>query len=151
MAEDMGLTPAEQRAISKSYTANMEVIYKEMLQRGMFTWQQQWNGQANPQDKNGCCTRPLVTKGASCAATLRKYCAADSPSQTRVMNYAFSPGSCTGGSGKVPLTAPTQDIANFLLIRGPYAFLGHGWLGYVHCYSPSGTSVCVCDELGNCL
>ena len=45
------------------------------------------------------------------------------------MNYAFSPGSCTGGSGMVPLTAPTQDIANFLLIRGPYAFLGHGWLG----------------------
>ena len=29
----------------------------------------------------------------------------------------------------MPLTAPTQDIANFLLIRGPYAFLGHGWLG----------------------
>ena len=31
--------------------------------------------------------------------------------------------------GLVPLTAPVQDIANFLLVRGPYAFLGHGWLG----------------------
>lgn len=129
MAQDMGLTPAEQKRISKSYQANMAVIYAEMLQRGMFTWQQQWNGQSDPTAKNGCCTRPLVKKGSTCAATLRKYCAADSPSQTRVMNYAFSPGSCTGGTGLVPLTAPEQDIANFLLIRGPHAFLGHGWLG----------------------
>jgi hypothetical protein len=44
--------------------------------------------------------------------TLRKLCAADSPAQTRVLNYAFSPGSCTGGTGKVPLTAPVQDIAS---------------------------------------
>ena len=28
-----------------------------------------------------------------------------------------------------PRTSPVQDIANFLLVRGPYAFLGHGWLG----------------------
>merc|ERR1711907_722778 len=31
------------------------------------------------------------------------------------------------GASRTP--SPTQDIANFLLIRGPYAFLGHGWLG----------------------
>ena len=29
----------------------------------------------------------------------------------------------------VKLTAPLQDIANFLLIRGAHAFLGHGWVG----------------------
>lgn len=130
MTEDMGLTPAMQLQISKSYHSNMAVIYAEMLTRGMFTWQQMWNGQSSPSDKNGCCTRPLVSKGASCAPTLRKYCAADSPSQTRVMNYAFSPGSCTGGTTvTIPLTAPKQDIVNFNLIRGPHAFLGHGWLG----------------------
>merc|ERR1719331_1751610 len=129
MVDDMGLTPAEQKSIAKSYQANMAVIYGEILKRGMFSWQQQWNGQASPTAKNGCCTRPLVHKGSSCAPTLRKLCAADSPTQSRVMNYAFSPGSCTGGRGLVPLTSPTQDIANFLLIRGPYAFLGHGWLG----------------------
>jgi len=124
MKQDMGLTPAEQLKISKSYQANMKVIYDEMLKRGMFTWQQMWNGQSNPTAKNGCCTSPLVSEGAtSCAASLRKYCAANSPSQTRVLNYAFSPGSCTpGGSGLVPLTAPKQDIANFLLIRGTHAY-----------------------------
>ena len=93
----------------------MEVIYAEMLQRGMFTWQQQWNGQG-PGQTNGCCTRPLVNKGASCATALRKLCAADSPAQTRVMNYAFSPGSCTGGSGtcarthSAPFVVATQSF-----------------------------------------
>jgi hypothetical protein len=112
MTEDMGLTPAEQKAISKSYQANMAVIYAEILKRGMFSWQQQWNGQADSTAKNGCCTKPLVKKGSSCAPTLRKLCAANSPAQTRVLNYAFSPGSCTGGTGQVPLTAPVQDIAS---------------------------------------
>ena len=97
----------------------MAVIYAEILKRGMFSWQQQWNGQSSPTAKNGCCTRPIVNKGSSCVPTLRKLCAADSPAQSRVMNFAFSPGSCKGGSGPIPLTAPEQDIANFLLIRGP--------------------------------
>lgn len=116
MSEDMGLTAAEQMQIHKSYQANMATVYAEILKRGMFSWQQQWNGQASPTAKNGCCTGPLVNNGSSCAPTLRKLCAADSPTQTRVMNYAFSPGSCKGGTGLVPLTAPVQDIANFLLV-----------------------------------
>ena len=127
MTEDMGLTPEEQRAISKSYHQNMAVIYNTVLQRGKFSWQQMWNGQESSR-KTFCCTKPLVFK-ESCAANLRKYCEPGSPAQTRVLHYAFSPGSCGGGTGKVPLTAPLQDIASFLLIRGPHAYLGHGWLG----------------------
>ena len=88
-------------------------------------------GQGNPDAKNGCCTRPLVTKGSSCAGQLRKLCAADSPAQTRATMYAFSPGGCGGDPSK--LTDPVQDIANFLLTRGPHAWLGHGWLGCPRC------------------
>jgi hypothetical protein len=109
MAEDMGITAADQMQISKSYQANMATVYAEILKRGMFSWQQQWNGQSSPTAKNGCCTQPLVHKGPSCAVTLRKFCAANSPSQNRVMNYAFSPGSCKHSSDPlVPLTAPVQ-------------------------------------------
>jgi len=68
-----------------------------------------------------------VHEGPTCAATLRALCAKDSPAQTRAMTYAFSPGRCQGDPGN--LTSPVQDIANFLLVRGPYAYLGHGWLG----------------------
>lgn len=129
MTEDMGLTAADQMQISKSYQANMATVYAEIMRRGMFSWQQQWNGQSSPTAKTGCCTQPLVRNGSSCAPTLRKLCAANSMAQTRVLNYAFSPGGCSGGPGVVPLTAPLQDIANFLLIRGAHAFLGHGWVG----------------------
>ena len=132
MTEDMGLTAAEQAKIAKSYQANMAVIYDEILKRGMFSWQQLWNGQSNPDAKNGCCTKPLVTKGSSCADQLRKLCAADSPAQTRATMYAFSPGGCRGDPSK--LTDPVQDIANFLLTRGPHAWLGHGWLGCSRTY-----------------
>ncbi len=34
---------------------------------------------------------------------------------------------CTDGSA-VPLPAFNQDLATFLLIRGPYAWLGYGWV-----------------------
>jgi hypothetical protein len=83
-------------------------------------------GQGSPTDFNGCCTSPLV-KQATCAANLRALCSATSPAQTRFYKYAFSPGGCRGDPGN--LTDMVQDIANFQLTRGPYALLGHGWLG----------------------
>ena len=42
--------------------------------------------------------------------------------------------SCAKNSEPANLTEPVQDIANFLLVRGPYAFLGHGWLGCSRTY-----------------
>ena len=127
MTEDMGLTAAEQYQIGTSYESNMAVIYDEILKRGMFSWQQLWNGQANPKQKNGCCTKPIVSKGDTCASKLRELCKSDSQAQTRAMMYAFSPGGCKGDPSK--LEDPMSDIANFLLTRGPHAWLGHGWLG----------------------
>jgi hypothetical protein len=132
MTEDTGLTAADQAMIAASYTKNMAAVYDEVLARGMFSWQQMWNGQSSPDDKNGCCTRPLVEKGATCAPTLRRLCAADSPSQKRLMQYSFSPGGCQGDPSA--LQFPLQDIANFMLIRGDYAYLGHGWLGCSRTY-----------------
>ena len=28
-----------------------------------------------------------------------------------------------------PLSPPLQDLATFLLVRGPFAWLGYGWIG----------------------
>lgn len=72
-------------------------------------------------------TSPLVREGAQCAPALRNLCSATSPAQTRAMHYAFTPGGCKGDPGN--LTDALQDIANFQLTRGPFAWLGHGWLG----------------------
>ena len=112
-----------------------------------------WNGQSSPDEKNGCwcaarrlasspalhflapaaaapplcSTSPLVREGAQCAPALRNLCSATSPAQTRAMHYAFTPGGCKGDPGN--LTDALQDIVNFQLTRGPFAWLGHGWLG----------------------
>eukprot|EP01047_Picozoa_sp_COSAG01_P033216 COSAG01_NODE_2435_length_7701_cov_7.604709_3_plen_125_part_00 len=54
---------------------------------------------------------------------LRKMCAKDSDAQTRAMMFPFQ--------GKDPSQLPffEQDLATFLLIRGPHAFIGHSWKG----------------------
>ena len=127
MTEDMGITPAVHEQLASDYKRNLAPVYAEFLSRGMFTWQQLWNGQPKPDEFNGCCTKPLVLPGATCASSLRSLCTKDSPAQTRFMKYAFSPGGCKGDPSN--LTYPLQDITNFLLTRGPYALLGHGWLG----------------------
>lgn len=64
-------------SIAKSYERNMAEIYDGILKRGMFSWQQLWNGQSNPSQKNGCCTKPLVEEGKTCATSLRAMCSAD--------------------------------------------------------------------------
>ena len=48
------------------------------------------------------------------------------------MMYAFSPGGCK--TDPANLTDAPADIANFLLSRGPYGYLGNGWSGCSHGY-----------------
>lgn len=37
------------------------------------------------------------------------------------------------------LTSFNEDLASFLLVRGPYAWLGYGWVSHERC-----VCVCVC-------
>jgi len=131
-AQDMGLSTSELTTLTNAYWENMQQVYKEVLSRGKFAWQLLWTGQGSSErDIAATCPGPLV-QNTSCAADLRKLCQANSPAQTRFMMYAFTPGKCRMD----PSTLPDfeQDLANFLLVRGPYAALGHGWLGCSHKY-----------------
>jgi len=133
-SEDMGLSKQELIDITNAFWSNMAEIFKALISRGKFSWQQLWTGQTtnNIQDIAATCPGPLVSK-TTCATDLRNLCKGTSTPQTRFMMYAFSPGHC-GGDPSV-LTDFEQDLANFLLIRGPYAVLGHGWLGCTRKYS----------------
>lgn len=121
----MGLTPEQQYAIGVSYDMNMAVLRNKTLAAGKFAWQLFWNGGADD-SQAGCCTSPLVLK-TTCETALRSLCRADAPPQKRAMMYAFSPGGCRGQPAK--LVEFEHDLTNFLLVRGPFAWLGHGWLG----------------------
>jgi len=125
--EDMGLSQTELQDITNAYWSNMAEVYKTVLARGKFSWQQLWTGQGDdPHNIGDTCPGPLVQQ-SSCAADLRKLCAANSQAQNRFMMYAFSPGKCNMDPSTLSMFE--QDLANFLLVRGKYAVLGHGWLG----------------------
>eukprot|EP01052_Picozoa_sp_SAG31_P041518 SAG31_NODE_6317_length_2068_cov_1.582529_3_plen_249_part_00 len=127
VAEDTGLdsAPVEWSRITAAYNANMDALRDTTLRAGKFAWQLLWTG--GPDDNKGSTqTHPIVTK-QSCSTQLRALCSnATAPPQTRAMMYALNTG-----DGHDPSVLPDleQDLANFLLVRGDFAWLGHGWKG----------------------
>merc|ERR1711879_512472 len=93
--------------------------YATMLQRGKFNWNQFLNNDPN-------CPGPWVRQ-ATCAHDLRTHCNATGPVHTRAMHYGIR------GCGAPGDTADLSDIgphvANFLLLRGEFAYLSTGWSG----------------------
>jgi len=119
-ALDMGLSDADLDNITAAYNAFMTEVNKVIVARGAFSWQLMAGGQYAG-------TRwpyaPLV-RNATCAADLREFCIAST--QNRTLFYGLSPGS---SSPPDSLPSLAQDIASFQLVRSPYSWLGHGWLG----------------------
>ena len=124
--KDLGFTPADLQAQIDAFNWASSLVYAETLKRGKFIWDQFLNHDPYA-PLNGDCPQPWVRK-ATCAADLRGLCNATSQVQTRALLYGFSPGSCTG-TDPAHLTDMVQDVANFLLVRGPYAYLGNGVSG----------------------
>jgi hypothetical protein len=124
--EDMGLTKSDLVQLTKDYEANMAALRNATLNAGKFAWQMLWTGGA-PDNIGGTGLSPLVKKN-TCAADLRSLCTATSPAQTRAMAYGLNTDD--------PAVLPDlkQDLANFLLVRGAYAWLGHGWRGCSRTY-----------------
>jgi hypothetical protein len=124
VSEDLGLSTAHWAQITDAYHSNMDVLRNATLTAGKFAWQLMWTGGADT-GVGGTVPRPIVSQ-KDCASQLRTLCSADSPSQTRAMMYALGTEKVIGPPKPTQLH---QDLANFLLIRGPYAWLGHGWEG----------------------
>ena len=117
---DTGLAGAGWQQITDAYNANMEVLRNQTLSVGKFVWQLMWTG--GDAAEKGSTQPKAIVQQATCAATLRTMCSATAPPQTRAMMYGLQ-----GTPGN--MTALNQDLANFLLIRGPFAWLGFGWHG----------------------
>jgi len=127
VTEDTGLSTENLVDITASWTANMAALEKYTLGLGKFSWQMLWTG-GSATGRGSTCPGPLVSQ-KTCASDLRALCAADATPQTRTMMYAFYPGRCQDRRTQIVPTQLKEDLANFLLVRGDYAFLGHGWLG----------------------
>jgi hypothetical protein len=119
LVDDTGMTKDDLVSITASYNANMAALQNYTIAQGKFSWQMLWTG-GDATSRGGTCPEPLVNN-YTCAPALRQLCAADSLSQTRTMMYGFSPGGCRGDPSN--LVDFDADLANFLLVRGPYAYL----------------------------
>jgi hypothetical protein len=125
VANDTGLDVdlGDWAKITDSYHANMDALRARTLSVGKFAWQLMWTGGSDT-SVGGTVPSPIVQQ-ATCAATLRRLCNETAPPQTRAMMFTLN--TPLGDPSK--LLSLKQDLANFLLIRGPFAWLGHAWKG----------------------
>jgi len=123
VAQDTGLDQDHQAwaQITDAYHVNMDALRVDTLKAGKFAWQLMWTG-GNEQGVGSTCPQPIVRQ-RQCAEDLRSLCNKTAPPQTRAMMYSLTAHEPTDPTGL------SQDLANFLLIRGPFAWLGHGWKG----------------------
>jgi hypothetical protein len=119
--QDMGLTKTDLVQLTNDYQRNMAALRNATLAAGKFAWQMLWTGGA-ADAIGGTGLSPIVQK-ATCETDLRSLCKSNSPAQTRAMAYGLNAGDPS------KLLDLQNDLANFLLVRGAYAWLGHGWKG----------------------
>ena len=138
------MTTQDLISITNDYNNNMEALKNYTLSQNKFSWQMLWTG-GDPNGKGSTCPKPIVTQ-STCATDLRSLCSATSPAQVRAMMYTMG----TNGDPS-NLTQFDQDLSNFLLTRGPYGYLGHGWMGCSRTYAyPDALNVDYGEPQGLC-
>jgi len=116
--EDMGLTDGDVRALTEGWLETMTAAQAEVLRLGGYTWS------LLPGESNAN-AEPRMLSAASCASTLRPACG-DGPSPWESLPLLFG---LHAGNKTDPLPQLGQDVAAFLLMRGPHAYAGWGQWG----------------------
>jgi hypothetical protein len=112
MRLDANLSSQDLNDMAGNWTHNFDTVKAAILEHGGFSWQQLVG--------NGTCQSAVIhNDSATCAGKLRSMCLPDSPYQKGALMYGLS-AYFTGED--MP-----QALVNFLLIRGPYAWIGYSW------------------------
>jgi hypothetical protein len=112
---DMGLSDADIKDLTLAWAETMGAVQKGILDKGGYTWS------LIPGQENANAS-PIMMSNKTCAAQLREACTETS----RWTKFATLFGLTAAGTELVQLE---QDIAFFLLARGPFAWLGWGRWG----------------------
>jgi hypothetical protein len=120
--EDMGLVQADTTAITDAWRANMAAVGAAIVAGGGFAWQQ-------------FVQMTIPPAGPTCAPWFRAACSPTSEQQTAALMLEYTNASTSSGA----LPAFENDLAGFLLVRGPHAWLGFGWIGCNKEYDPRAT------------
>ena len=121
-AEDTGLTQADTTAMVQALAETMRQVNAAILSHGGFSTRMMSSYAVHAIDDPALDPRPP----ARCNAFLREYCRPENPNLKRVFIYEWTRKSMHDIS---PAPAVMQDLARFLLVRGPYAYIGWQWVG----------------------
>jgi hypothetical protein len=125
--QKMGLSSEQVTAMIAAWLANQQAWRDKLVASGKNEWFLFYGGQQTAPGQNQTCGQ------CTCASYLRANCGANSPSQNGTLFYGYSR---ITHRTPFPLPSPDQDIAAFLLSRGPYAFFGYGWTGCIDATHP---------------
>lgn len=134
---DTGLSDSDVRKITLEWNKTMELAERALLGRGSYTWwlmDGQENANAEPflfglddgtkdQERHGENLKEK-TRSERCTEILEEACRDDSDWQTRPRLFGLSINQTTHALLQFDL-----DLAFFLLVRGPYSWLGWGQWG----------------------
>ena len=125
--QKMGLTPAQVADMIAAWSANQQAWRDALVAAKKWEWALFYGGQQTAPGQNQTCGQ------CSCASYLKANCGATAPSQNGTLFYGYSR---IAHSQPFPLPSPDQDLAAFLLTRGPYAYFGYGWTGCIDATHP---------------
>jgi hypothetical protein len=123
----MGMTPADVDAMIAAWSANVQAYRDALVAAELFEWFLLYGGQQTAPGQNQTCGK------CTCQSYLEAQCGPTAGSQNGTLFYGYSR---TTHKQPFPLPTPDQDLAMFLLSRGPYAFFGYGWTGCVDASHP---------------
>jgi len=123
----MGMSPADVTAMIAAWQANQAAWRAALVEAQKWEWFLFYGGQQTAPGQNQTCPQ------CSCQAYLEAECGPAAGSQNGTLFYGFSRSE---HSKPWPLPTPEQDIAMFLLSRGPYAYFGYGWSGCISAAAP---------------
>lgn len=134
--QDMGLTQHDTASLKQEWTKTLEMLRREVIARGKFTWQMFTQSTDLPADTS------------SCMAYFADACRPRGGKRYGVpWVYEFTDARIGRKLPKVK-----EDLATFLLARGDYAWIGYGWIGcapQVEYYRPPALDVDYGMPVGN--
>lgn len=115
-AADMGLSDTDIRDLTLAWNETMTAVERALLENSAYIW----SLMAGQQNANA---QPTLLKQETCAAALRDACQVNSSWQRHTHLFGFTV------TNQTQLAQLEQDLAFFLLARGPYAYAGWGVWG----------------------
>jgi hypothetical protein len=120
---DTGFSNETMADLVDAYKTSMQQLEVEVVKKGGFTWQMMRGngpGVRNTTSRNAKHPGVNVTY-EQCVKTLREYCVPKPAAWDYVAKYEIQPD--------VAVSEGESLTAEFLLTRGPFAFIGYGWVG----------------------